>query len=83
MAKYANLTNEQCATIEKAIINSGIMVLEDNEPPKTVAYKGVRCPICDSPLEVYTSGNSYVISCAEDGVVMSFRGFSNPDYFVE
>ena len=37
----------------------------------------LELPICNDPLEVYTSGNSYQISCRKDGRITVFRGFSN------
>ena len=81
--KYANLTNDQCDEIENTILDLNIMVLGDGEKPKTALCEEVRCPVCGNPLTIYTSGKSYVISCEDDGIIVSFRGFSNPSYFNE
>jgi len=78
--KYANLTDEQRLALEHQIAEYGLLALSDDSPAKTIICEDARCPICDESLEVYTSGNSYVISCCNDGVITSFRGFANPSY---
>jgi len=83
MTKYANLTDKQCKNIEVQVKELGVIILENDAPAKTTTCNEVVCPICNGALEVYTIGKSYVISCPFDGVITSFRGFSNPSYFKE
>ena len=80
--KYANLADKQRIEIEAKILDLGIMILEDGREAMTINCEEVQCPICKKALTVYTSGKSYVISCENDGVITSFRGFSNASYLL-
>ena len=80
VTKHANLTDNQRDEIEQLALASGDMILGDDLPPKTVMSDKVKCPICGDDIQIYSSGNSYVISCLIDGVIVGFRGFSNPSY---
>jgi len=76
MTKYANLTDEQRLNIESSIKSLGLLKLEDGRPTEVVMCERVTCPLCKSPLEVYTSGNSFQISCHTDGKIRVVRAFA-------
>ena len=80
--KYANLSDKQRIDIESRVLDLGIMILEDGREAVTISCEEVQCPICKKALTVYTSGKSYVISCEKDGVITSFRGFTNASYLL-
>ena len=83
MTKYANLSDDRCRDIVKKIDDIGLLKLEDGLPTKIIMCNDVKCPLCNSPLEVYTNGKSYHISCPNDGRISVVRAFSNASYFEE
>ena len=76
MMKYANLTDRQRRSIEQQVKSKGYLKLGEGLPTKIVKCKEVGCPICDNPLEIYTSGNSYQISCETHGKIVVARAYA-------
>ena len=78
--KYADLTAEQRIDVENRVKDAGYLVLEEGKSSNTAVCREVVCPLCNNPLEVYTSGNSYQISCCEHGRVVTLRAYANPNF---
>ena len=80
MTKYANLSDNQRLEIEQKVKDAGYLILEESKPVNVVMCEEVVCPLCDSSLEIYTSGNSYRISCHTHGRVIVVRAFASPNF---
>ena len=83
MTKYASLIDEQRIDITTQIAKLGLLQLEEGRPVEIVMCDNVSCPICGGPLEVYTSGKSYQISCNKDGRIRAVRAYSNAAFLTD
>lgn len=77
MTRYADLTNEQRNEVETSVRDAGYLGLESTEAQVNMCTE-VGCPLCNSPLEIYTKGGSYQISCPTHGRIVVVRAFSTP-----
>lgn len=80
MTKYADLPDNQRLEIEQKVMDAGYLILEEGRPANVVMCEEVGCPLCNSPLEIYTSGNSYQISCNTHGRVVVVRAYAPPAF---
>jgi len=75
---YADLTYNQRCEIENKVRKAGYLVLEEGKPANTTMCAEVVCPLCSNPLEVFTSGRSYQISCNTHGRIIVVRAYATP-----
>ena len=70
----ADISVEVHDAIENEMYDKGYLTYEYVVPPRTL-ITDVQCPVCGENLTIFTSGNSYRISCKTDScLIMSFRG---------